>query len=300
VEVFQLPLKQSKILSADQIHRIFSNVESLHNFNVLLLQDLENIVNNWNDDSLLGEVFIKMADFLKLYIIYINNYTHGLEVLNNSKTNPQFSALIEAGEQNPRCSFLDLPALLIMPVQRIPRYILLLTEIYKNTPPNHPDHEKLGISVAKVKEVAADINEANRHAEAHLRVYNLSKLIDHLSEPLIKPSRHLILEGELRQKPKAASLSDSWDIMYYFLFNDVIVQTKKKGKRFSAKSLTPLSSLQVIRYEEKHEFGMFIQNTFLVVSSATNNNEETTKWINTIIDTQKAYAETVKSHEGKH
>jgi len=295
VEVFKQPMGHSAAITADQINKIFSNVETLRNFNVLLLQDLEKIMSSWTDDSQLGSVFLRMADFLKLYIIFINNYSQSLETVNHCKQHPQFCTLLEACERNPRCSALDLPSLLIMPVQRIPRYILLLTEIYKHTPSTHPDYAKLGQALTKVKEVAVHINEAKREAELELRLYDLSKSIDHLTEPLIRPARKLILEGELKQKPKAASLSDAWELVTLFLFNDVLIQTKKKSKRYATKSISPLSSLQIVRYDNKNEFGMIINGVFMTL---TGTNEETTKWVNTIVETQKAYIEGSKSLEG--
>jgi nitrogen fixation-related uncharacterized protein len=286
VDVFEQPMKHSLTVTADQRNHIFSNVESLRNFNVMLLQDLENIVANWSDNSELGGVFLRVADFFKLYITYINNYTHSIETVNTCKQNTQFCTLLEACERNPRCSGLDLPSLLIMPVQRIPRYILLLTEIYKNTLPSHVDYAKLGQALTKVKDVAVNINEAKRNAESHLRIYDISKHLDNMPEPLLRPSRRLILEGELKQKPKAASLSEAWESMSYILFNDILIQAKKKGKRFVVKSVSPLSSLQVARYDNKNEFGLFLNNVFLLITGATN--EETTKWLDAITDAQKA------------
>lgn len=53
------------------------------------------------------------------------------------------------------------------------------------------------------------------------------------------------MEGDIKQKPKAASLSDEWEVATYFLFNDMLLQTKKKGKRYVVKSKNLLSTLQV-------------------------------------------------------
>lgn len=45
--------------------------------------------------------------------------------------------------QDPRCKGLNLASLLITPVQRLPRYRMLLAELIKATPASHPDAAKL-------------------------------------------------------------------------------------------------------------------------------------------------------------
>lgn len=66
---------------------------------------------------------------------------------------------------------LDISGYLIMPIQRIPRYILLLEDFRKHTKEDHPDYESLGSAIELVKKVAQDVNEAIRIAE------NMNKLI---------------------------------------------------------------------------------------------------------------------------
>ena len=64
-----------------------------------------------------------------------------------------------------------LESFLITPVQRIPRYNLLLKEIVKNTWKTHPDYEDLVAAMEKIRETALYVNERAREAE------NLAKMI---------------------------------------------------------------------------------------------------------------------------
>lgn len=57
-----------------------------------------------------------------------------------------------------------------MPVQRIPRHILLLTDLAKHTPPDHPDYAALSKAVERAKEVADVINDAKGRAESNTKV----------------------------------------------------------------------------------------------------------------------------------
>ncbi len=79
----------------------------------------------------------------------------------------------------PECNGLDLQSFLIQPIQRIPRYNLLLEVTYiflillvvfinmqdlrKHTPKDHPDYSDLENSLAKIKGIAGFLNENARY-----------------------------------------------------------------------------------------------------------------------------------------
>ena len=56
-----------------------------------------------------------------------------LETLDKQQRNSEFSKFLEEAALNALCHGLPLPALLITPVQRIPRYKLLFGELLKLT-----------------------------------------------------------------------------------------------------------------------------------------------------------------------
>lgn len=58
-----------------------------------------------------------------------------------------------------------LNSLLIQPVQRIPRYVLLLNELEKNTHPSHPDYSCIQDAALELKKTADFINESKKQSE---------------------------------------------------------------------------------------------------------------------------------------
>ena len=60
--------------------------------------------------------------------------------------------------------------LLIMPIQRIPRYNMLLSEIIKYTDPSHPDYNNLNLALKNMKGVADHINESVRVSERDRKI----------------------------------------------------------------------------------------------------------------------------------
>ncbi len=89
---------------------------------------------------------------------------------------------------------------LIQPVQRIPRYVLLLEDIKNLTPPNHPDYENFGKLLPKIISIATDVNEKKREFEEN--VENQGKVVElqeklHGFNLLEYPSLRYIQEAEL-------------------------------------------------------------------------------------------------------
>lgn len=62
------------------------------------------------------------------------------------------------------CQGLTFVAFLITPVQRIPRYKLLLQDFLKHTPDAHPDHPNLTKAFDMVAQIANYVNEVLRCA----------------------------------------------------------------------------------------------------------------------------------------
>ena len=63
----------------------------------------------------------------------------------------EFRAFVRACEHQEACHGLDLRAYLIQPVQRVPRYRLLLIELLKHTRESHPDWADLNAALENVR-----------------------------------------------------------------------------------------------------------------------------------------------------
>jgi hypothetical protein len=86
----------------------------------------------------LSDIWAGLAPFLKLYTQYGQNYGPAIDVFQKVQSNPQMRAFCQAAQTDERCRNLDLGSYLIKPIQRIPRYTLLLREVLKvSTMPCH-------------------------------------------------------------------------------------------------------------------------------------------------------------------
>jgi FYVE/RhoGEF/PH domain-containing protein 5/6 len=139
------------------------------------------------------------APFLKGYTRFVSGHG-GCEArrLRLLRERPRLAAFVAAAEADPSCACQSLASLLVMPVQRVPRYVLLLRELAKHTPVGHADARETGRALELVTAVAATLNDAIARAEASLGVLALqAALTPHPQPSLVAPHRLLVRCGWL-------------------------------------------------------------------------------------------------------
>ena len=67
--------------------------------------------------------------------------------------------------------------LLIMPIQRIARYVLLLQDLKKHVSTEHPHYRLLEKAVDGMKSLANSVNEVKRKEEEMTRLFEVQKTI---------------------------------------------------------------------------------------------------------------------------
>lgn len=83
----------------------------------------------------------------------------------------------------------------MLPVQRIPRYRMLLESLLKHTPEDHPDHGKLQTAFKSMEQTATFVNETIRQHEMFVEMVGLQSKITGFSEQLVIPGRLLLKRG---------------------------------------------------------------------------------------------------------
>jgi RhoGEF domain/PH domain len=136
--------------------------------------------------------------------------------------------LIEARDSNSATKGQSIRALLITPVQRVPRYNMLLEDLLKNTPRAHAERSQLEEAVELMKSIANGINEAIRRGENMQKILVIStrfvgtavgtrsrveRKVD-----LVAPHRELVRDGPM-SKLCRKSAKPRW----FFLFNDILL-----------------------------------------------------------------------------
>jgi hypothetical protein len=230
--LFRMELFGSSI-TKEMVMDIFGNLEMIIPINKQLQSDLQTAVDHWNEQSTLGDIFIRVAPFFRMYNQYSTRYDHALTTLTKCMKNEEFLALVEEIDTTTKLGS-RLESLLIAPIQRIPRYNLLLQELRKATPEGHPDCQHLDKAIPVLQDVANYINSNMSAVENQEKLLSLSLAG---AQSLLKPHRVLLHEGVLPTTDKKK--------LHIWLFNDIVVQlpegeTKNKENLNKPKYQWPL------------------------------------------------------------
>ncbi|KAI0639341.1 hypothetical protein C8Q77DRAFT_1044055 [Trametes polyzona] len=101
---------------------------------------------------------------------------------------------------NPRHSQLNLEGYLLLPVQRIPRYRLLLEELVRSSPPMYEYmDDPIDRALNEIASLATNMNEGKRESESRRRLVQWqSRIRGKFPSPLVQPHRRLIMDGPLQ------------------------------------------------------------------------------------------------------
>ncbi|CAD5121071.1 DgyrCDS9608 [Dimorphilus gyrociliatus] len=193
VKNFQSPLKKLKLVPEYVISEIFQNIDQIISLNKELMELLS--------QHSMGEAFLRVSQFFKFYSLYANNHEYALATLLNWEQKcPDLSAFRRTQEGLPEMNGLKLNALLITPVQRVPRYKLLLTELLKQTENDNPDYENIKKAVAEMSKVADHINNHIKQQDNAQKMIAIQKSLCGTSVPqLVQPGRIFLKEGDLKK-----------------------------------------------------------------------------------------------------
>lgn len=223
---------------------------------LILSQQLCKDIRKANDgDQCIGSLFVKMAPYLKMYQLeecrilppwlllpnpavhtslcvwhasrysqYVDNHENATNVVKRLRADVVVAETISAVEAKTQ----SLDSFLIMPVQRVPRYLLLLRELEKYTPTSHVDYADVKVpketpplallqhsvapsqmtalagcgptlptsqeAVELVRQSATHINEACRLRENRARMLHIQ---EETGVSVIEPSRTYVADGVL-------------------------------------------------------------------------------------------------------
>eukprot|EP01122_Echinamoeba_exundans_P009633 TRINITY_DN3450_c0_g2_i1.p1 TRINITY_DN3450_c0_g2~~TRINITY_DN3450_c0_g2_i1.p1 ORF type:complete len:1133 (+),score=306.85 TRINITY_DN3450_c0_g2_i1:263-3400(+) len=229
VDVYLKALKAlgDDIIPAATIRIIFSEIEVIKSYNTIIVQKLRARYQKWySEGQKVGDIFLQLTPFLKVYTAYVNNYNLALKTVTELAQNQKIAKVLMDCRMDSATSGLELTSFLIMPIQRIPRYVMLLTDLFKHTPEDHPDFADLKKALASMESVADYVNQKKREAENLMGVLIVSKHISEMANPneLAQPHRRYVRQGALTEIEGAKRENKK---RYMFLFNDILLCCKE-------------------------------------------------------------------------
>lgn len=161
---------------------------------------------------------------LKAYPAFVNFFEDTKETITKcEEKSAKFHAFLKKCESRPECGRQTLPQLLINPVQRLPRYSLLLKEILRVTEEGNPDKVDLEEAIRKIAEVLAHVNEDKRKTEDIVAMFEIVNDIEG-APSLLSAQRHFCLkvDAKLLVSENGIPVFYKGHTFSLFLFNDCI------------------------------------------------------------------------------
>ncbi|GAM20647.1 hypothetical protein SAMD00019534_038220 [Acytostelium subglobosum LB1] len=229
-ELFIEPSKRTKSFAlSDELLNVFSCLEVIINAHrAHILKALDERMLIWDECPRMGDIFCNNTSFIKLYKHYVNNYDKSIASLQQCKDkNAEFRNFVKSLDYSDRLSGLNVESFLILPVQRIPRYVLLLQDLLKYTSSSHEDYVQLNEALCTIKDFAETINFKKSEADNYLRIQQLQDQIKDLPRGYAFDRRKRLVHEGLLQTSKKEKL-------YVYLFSDALILTKpgKDKNRF--------------------------------------------------------------------
>ncbi|KAJ5079741.1 molting protein mlt-4 [Anaeramoeba ignava] len=183
-----------KVLSKTEAKTVFMNISDIWKSHTSFLENLEQRTKHWNRHEKIGDIITKHSESLYQYRDYNTNFENSrAKIKELESTNQAFVKHLKDLGKDPELRKLDLNTILIKPVQRLGQYPLLLKEVVKRTPQNHPDYPLVTEALRIYTTSANDINEQKRMEEQLIQLGELEKQISGLPLALSKSKQRVLL-----------------------------------------------------------------------------------------------------------
>ncbi|XP_066499488.1 faciogenital dysplasia [Hoplias malabaricus] len=286
-------------IPSDVITGIFSNISSIYCFHhQFLLPELKTrITQEWTTNPRIGDILQKLAPFMKMYGEYVKNFDRAMDLVNTwTQRSTQFKSVVQNIQKQDVCGNLTLQHHMLEPVQRIPRYELLLKDYLKKLPGDALDRKDAEKALDLISTAANHSNAAIRKME---KMHKLLEVYERLGgeEDIVNPANELIKEGHIK---KMSAKNGTAQDRYLYLFNNMLLYCVPKlrlmGQKFSVRERIDIAGMEVqenVKQNLPHTFTITGKQRSLELQARTA--EEKEDWIQVIsatIEKHKQNSET--------
>ncbi|XP_072273786.1 active breakpoint cluster region-related protein [Pyxicephalus adspersus] len=174
LEALLLPMKPLKatattsqpVLTMQQIDAIFYKVQDIYEIHKDFYDNLYPCVQEFDNKTTVGHLFQKLVNQLGIYKAFVDNYKCALETAEKcSQCNNQFNKISEdlkvkgPKDSKEQPTSVTMEALLYKPIDRVTRSTLVLHDLLKHTPADHPDYPLLQDALRISQNFLSSINE---------------------------------------------------------------------------------------------------------------------------------------------
>ena len=229
-------LKRLFSVTKEESDSFLSSAHYIISLHEQIAKDLQEMKMDYT--TMIGQWFKKYVPFLKVYNQYVSLYKILLPKFTTAMNTKTYSNLFSEFASSTYAHGLSFDSVLIIPVQRGPRYQLLLREIYKNTPKSHPDYEILGETLELTKETLKKLEMDVSLVERRQKLVQLENWFSN-KITIIQPNRIYINTFYVQLKDKK---------YVFLLFSDEFWIANIAGDKLSLNKTYSYTSIDLIKY----------------------------------------------------
>ncbi|XP_034029058.1 rho guanine nucleotide exchange factor 16 [Thalassophryne amazonica] len=269
-------------MTTTEHHHLFSNIAVIHQVSKRFFEDLER---RHYDNPVIRDISDIVqnhaAHHFHPYIVYCSNETFQQRTLQKLlSSNTTFKETLKQIESSSECGGLPMISFLILPMQRVTRLPLLLDTICQKTQDKTAEYFAAVWALKAISKLVASCNDGARRMERTEQMYTIQKQMDFgkiKPFPLVSSSRWLKKHGELAICAEELSIWRAFSnrSYYLFLFNDVLIVTKKKSEEsFVVMDYATLENVAVVEDLEGPKTSPSKTNFYLTFKLLMSRNSE--------------------------
>ncbi|XP_017796436.1 PREDICTED: FYVE, RhoGEF and PH domain-containing protein 4-like [Habropoda laboriosa] len=279
---------QFKVDQENRAHPMF-NIKSIYKFhNDFLLPQFEERMQHWESDPRIGDIMKNFAPFLKMYTEYVKNFDYAMNLIQTLQSKVvRFAAIIGEIQKLDVCAKLSLPHHMLSPIQRLPRYELLLKDYLRNLTEESADYEDTKKALELVSTAANHTNDAMKKIDKFKKLLEIQESIYDTTD-LVSATRELIKEGRI---VKISARSGDHQERHLFLFSDLLLLCSIRlipGPLYRLRAKFLIENLQVFEGDNLETANTFyIRDEDKSVELYTHAAEEKAAWLGALVDTMQ-------------
>uniref|UniRef100_A0A8R1HHE5 DH domain-containing protein n=1 Tax=Caenorhabditis japonica TaxID=281687 RepID=A0A8R1HHE5_CAEJA len=188
VTKYMRPLRQPlecTLIEASLVDKIFYRVPEILAHHQVLLAALSQRLEHWHKDAIIGDVLLahfSKQSMIETFIAFVDNFKFAKAAIAQARQKHSFEKYYNrCCRDHPKK--LDLDSLLISPIQRVPRYELIVKQMLKHTPVEHEDRERLLRAQRHIHCLAVAINQHKDGSEQmEQRLREIEAIVDGLDD----------------------------------------------------------------------------------------------------------------------
>ena len=213
-------VKKTEMMSPDEFKMVFGDLATIKKVHQMILDALQDTGEQYGSE--IAYIFLSKLEYLKCAKQYITNYRNVDAIVRKYQGAHKWKEIVcHMPEHITKGK--DFRSYLIMPVQRIPRYPLLLGQLKKLTPPSHPDFEYLSLAEEGLEGLLNTMDESSGIGQEHGKLQRLQTRIGSTYDVLV-PTR------DLRHQFEVELNRNRREVGRLYLCNDLILLTHVIGR----------------------------------------------------------------------